>query len=286
VIDALGWLLEPYEFAFMQRALVVLVVISVVGGVVGAFVVHKGLAFSGDAFAHSTLAGVAVAFTAGANVSLGALVAAVVTAVGVGWARERARVSYDTAIGIVFVAMFALGVLVISRRASYTPDLFSFVFGNILGVSRSDVVGASLLGAGVLLFVAAFYRELLFVSYDPAMAATAGVATRTFQYALLVLIAVAVVVALKAIGIVLVNAMLIVPAATAALLSGRLVRIMAIAVALALIASLAGLQLSYHASVATSPAIVMVATVIFLGALLVQSWRGRRGARALGGAAA
>ncbi|MCA9855887.1 MAG: metal ABC transporter permease, partial [Dehalococcoidia bacterium] len=203
------WVLGPYEFEFMRRALLVLIVVSIVGGVVGAFVVHKGLAFAGDALAHSTLAGVSVAFVAGMNVSAGALAAAVLTALGIGWTRERARVSYDTAIGILFVAMFSIGILVLSTRTSYTPDLFSFVFGDILGVSNSDIVGALILGVGVLLFVVAFYRELLFVAYDPQMARTVGLPARAFEYALVALVAVAVVVALKAIGIVLVNAMLI-----------------------------------------------------------------------------
>jgi len=109
----IDWILDPYQFEFMRRALLVLFIVSVVGGVVGTFVVHKGLAFSGDALAHSTLAGVAIAFVNGANVSLGALIAAVATALGIGWTQRRGRVSYDTAIGILFVAMFSLGILVI-----------------------------------------------------------------------------------------------------------------------------------------------------------------------------
>jgi manganese/iron transport system permease protein len=270
VID---WLLDPYQFEFMRRALLVLLIVSVVGGVVGTFVVHKGLAFSGDALAHSTLAGVAIAFVNGANVSLGALIAAVATAIGIGWTQRRGRVSYDTAIGIVFVAMFSLGILVISRRTSYTPDLFSFVFGNILGVSNADLLGALILGAGTLAFVFAFRRELVMVAYDPSMSATVGVPVRFFQYALLVLIAIAVVVALKAIGIVLVNALLIVPAATASLLSRRIERIMLLAVAIAAASSVVGLHLSFHADVATSPAIVLVACAAFLAALLATSAR-------------
>ncbi len=269
------WLVGPYEFAFMRRALLVLAITSVVGGVVGTFVVHKGMAFSGDALAHSTLAGVSVAFVAGLNVSLGALAAAVLTALGISWTRERARIAYDTAIGILFVAMFSLGVLVMSTRTTYTPDLFSFVFGDILGVSPSDVVGAALLAGVLLLFVAACYRELLFVAYDPAMARTVGVPARFFEYALLVMIAVAVVVALKAIGIILVNAMLIIPAATASLVTSRFQRIMGLAVLLAFVASVTGLHLSYHAGVATSPAIVLVGCALFLGGLGVRRWRGR-----------
>jgi manganese/iron transport system permease protein len=270
---ALDWIVDPYRFEFMRRALMVLLIVSVVGGVVGTFVVHKGLAFSGDALAHSTLAGVAIAFVNGANVSVGALIAAVATALGIGWTQRRGRVSYDTAIGILFVAMFSLGILVISRRSSYTPDLFSFVFGNILGVTDADLLGALLLGIGTLLFVAAFRRELVMVAYDPATAATVGIPVRFFQYALLVLIAVAVVVALKAIGIVLVNAMLIVPAATASLLVRRIDQIMWLSVAFGAIASIVGLHVSFHADVATSPAIVLVACAGFALALVLTARR-------------
>jgi manganese/iron transport system permease protein len=274
--EVAGWLLDPYQFAFMRRALLVLAIISVVGGIVGSYVVHKGLAFSGDALAHSTLVGVAVAFVGGASITFGALVAGLVTALGIGWTRERARVSYDTAIGITFVAMFALGIVVMSTRRGYTPDLFSFVFGNILGVTRGDLVGAAVLAAGVLLFIAAFHREMMFVAYDPAMAAASGVSARFFQYALLALIAVAVVVALKAIGIVLVNAMLIVPAATAALVSHRLTTIMGLGVLAAFAASLLGLHLAYYANVAASASIVLAAAALFLLTLAATSWRAHR----------
>ncbi len=275
--DVAGWLFDPYAFEFMRRALAVLVIISVVGAVVGAFVVNKGLAFSGDALAHATLAGVAVAFVNGANVGLGALVAAGLTALGIGWTQQRTRVSYDTAIGILFVAMFSLGILIMSRRTNYTPDLFSFVFGSILGVSDADLLGAAVMAGAVLLFVWAFYRELLFVAYDPAMAAASGVRAAPFQYALLVMIAVAVVVALKAIGIVLVNAMLIVPAATAGLLVQRMSMIMVLGAGVGLLASVVGLHLSFYARVSASPAIVLVACAIFLLTVLVG---GRRRAAA------
>ena len=275
-MDVLDWIVDPYRFEFMRRALLALSLTSVVGAVVGAFVVNKGLAFSGDALAHATLAGVAIAFVNGANVSMGALIAAVITAVGIGWTERRARVSYDTAIGIAFVAMFAIGILVLSRRGSYTPDLFSFVFGDILGVSQADLLGAAVLAAMVLFFVAAFYRELLFVTYDPAMAAAAGVPVAPFQYALLILIAVAVVIALKAIGIVLVNAMLIVPAATAGLLVRRMSAIMALGTALGIAASVIGLHLSFYADVSASAAVVLTACALFGATILISSRGGMR----------
>ena len=268
---------EPYEFEFMRRALLALIVISAVGAVVGAFVVHKGLAFSGNALAHSTLAGVAIAFVNGANVSAGALVAAIVVALAIGFTRRRAAVSYDTAIGVLFVAAFALGILVLSRRSEYTPDLFSFIFGDILGVSNADLLGAALLAAGVLLFVAAFYRELVMVAYDPAMAAAHGVPAGAFQYALLVLIAVAVVVALQVIGIVLVSAMLVVPAATGTLLAERLPTIMLLGMLSGLAASLIGLHASFHADVAASAAVVLTACGLFAAALLFREARNQFG---------
>lgn len=272
----IDWLLEPYQFEFMRRAIMVLAITSAVMGVVGGFVVHKGLAFSGDALAHATLAGVAVAFVAGASVGLGALVAAVITALGIGWTKGRARISSDTAIGIVFVAMFSLGILILSTRQSYTPDLMSFVFGNILGVSQSDVIGSAVLAVVLLLFVGACYRELLLVAYDPAMASTAGVPSRFFEYVTLVMVAFAVVVALKAIGIVLVNAMLLIPVSTAALFLKRLPSIMLAGALIAFVSAAVGLHLSYYAGVATSPAIVLVAALTFLVGLVVTSRRGVR----------
>lgn len=275
-MGALDWLLDPYRFEFMQRALLALALVSLVGGVVGAFVVNKGLAFSGDALAHSTLAGVAVAFVSGGSVVIGALVAAVLTALGVGLTRRRARVSYDTAIGIFFVSMFSFGVLVLSSRTTYTPDLTAFVFGNILGVSNSDLLAAGALTLLLLLFVLAFYRELQLVAYDPSVAAAMGVRAGLFEYAILVMVAIAVVVALKAIGIVLVNAMLIIPAATAGLLVRRLPLIMVYGAVLGLTSAVIGLHLSFYARVAASPAVVLTSAAIFL---LVAVGTSRRRAR-------
>ncbi len=274
--DLFQWLFEPFEFAFMQRALMSLVIVSVVGSIVGTFVVHKGLAASGSGLAHATLAGVAIAFVNGLNVALGALVAAVATGIGIGYVRSNSRVSYDTAIAIFFVSAFSLGILIISRRSSYTPDLISFVFGDILGVSQADLVGELLLAVVVVAFVLAFYREMVMVAYDPAMAAAAGVRAWFFEYALLVLIALAVVVALQAIGIVLVSAMLIIPPATASLLARRIPQIIALSFVLSVGASLLGLYASFHADVAASPAIVMAATAAFAVTLAATTRRGAR----------
>ena len=270
------WLIKPYEYEFMQRALASLLIVSLVGSVVGTFVVHKGLAASGSGLAHATLAGVAIAFVNGASVALGALAAAVATALGIGYARRTARVSYDTAIAIFFVSAFSLGILVISRRSSYTPDLVSFVFGDILGVSRADLLGEVILAIVVVGFVLAFYREMVMVAYDPSMAAAAGVRTMFFEFSLLVLIALAVVVALQAIGIVLVTATLIIPPATASLLLRCIPQIMAVSFLIGAASSVAGLYASFHADVAAGPAIVLCATAAFAVALLATSLRRTR----------
>ena len=267
------WLWDPYQFEFMRRALASLLIVSVVGSLVGTFVVHKGLAASGSGLAHATLAGVAIAFVNGVSVALGALVAAVAAALGVGFVRRHARVSYDTAIAIFFVSAFSLGILVMSRQSGYTPDLLSFVFGDILGVSQADLLGELVLAAVVVLFVLAFYRELVMVAYDPAMASAAGVPAAFFEYALLALIAAAVVVSLQAIGIVLVSAILIIPPATAGLLAHRLPRIILLAIGFSALASIVGLHLSFHGSVATGPAVVLVSATLFALVLAATALR-------------
>ena len=274
--ELVDWFIAPFEYAFMQRALASLIIVSVVGSVVGTFVVHKGLAASGSGLAHATLGGVAIAFVNGASVALGALLAALAVALGIGYVRGSSRISYDTAIAIFYVSAFSFGVLVISRRSSYTPDLVSFIFGDILGVSQADLVGELVLAVVVVGFVLAFYREMVMVAYDPAMAAAAGVRARFFEYALLVLIALAVVVALQAIGIVLVTAMLIIPPATASLLARRIPRIIALSFVLSTGASLVGLYASFHADLAASPAVVIAAMIPFAAALAATTRRGPR----------
>ena len=272
--DLWQFLREPFQFAFMQRALLATLMVSVVSACIGTFVVLKGLAFIGDALAHASFAGVAMAFVLGGNIYLGALVAALVTALAIALVGGRARVSFDTAIGIIFVGAFALGILIVSRQANYTVDLFSFVFGNVLGVGRDDLLLIALMGLVVLAVVALFYRQLLFTAYDPTMAAASGVPVGLVQYGLLAMLAVSTVVALKAVGIVLVVAMLVTPAATASLLVRRVHYIMALGAIVGAVSSVVGLYVSYYADVASGAAIVLTATVLFLLAFLFSPRRG------------
>jgi len=270
----LGWFTEPLQYEFMQRALLAVALVGVVSAVVGAFVVVRGMAFIGDALAHASFAGVAAAFALGVSIYLGAIVAAVATALGIAFVSQRARLRFDTAIGVLFVGAFALGVVIMSRQQNYTVDLFSFVFGNVLGVSWRDLMVMGGLGVVVLALVAAFYKELLFTAYDPVVAAASGVPTQWFEYGLLALIAVSTVVALQTVGIVLVIAMLVTPAATATMLVRRLHHVIFVGVALALASSVIGLYVSYYAEVASGASIVLVATAFFAVALLLAPRRG------------
>lgn len=270
-------IVEPLQLAFMQRALLAALLIAVVGGVVGTFVVLKGLAFIGDALAHAAFAGVATAYVLGGSIYLGSVLAAVATALAIGFVSRRARVSFDTAIGILFVGAFAFGIMLISASRSYTVDLFSFVFGDVLGVGWEDLRVMAALTVLVLALVALFYREVVFTAYDPTMAEASGVPVTVVQYGQLALLAVATVVAIKVVGIVLVVAMLVTPAATARLLVQRIPHMMMFATLLGALAAVTGLYLSYYFNVASGAAVVLVATGLFLLALLLSPRHGLLG---------
>jgi ABC-type Mn2+/Zn2+ transport system permease subunit len=269
-----GWFADPLEFEFMRRALLAVALVGVVSAVVGAFVVVRGMAFIGDALAHASFAGVAAAFALGVSIYAGAIVAAVVTALGIAFISQRARLRFDAAIGVLFVGAFALGIVIVSRQENYTADLFSFVFGNVLGVGWDDLLLMAVTGALVVALVGMFYKELLLTAYDPTVAAATGIPTRLMEYGLLALIALSTVVALQAVGIVLVIAMLVTPAATASLLVRRLHLIMLVGAVLALASAVIGLYVSYYAEVASGAAIVLVATALFAVALLLAPQRG------------
>jgi len=279
ISDLTAYLTDPWASEFMVRSLFALIMVSVVCAVMGSFVVVKGMAFIGDALAHASFGGVAVAFVLGGSIYLGAAVAAILTSLGIVFVSRRAGLRFDTAIGVLFVGAFALGILIVSRQEGYIVDLFSFVFGNVLGVGQDDLLLIAVIGAVVLVLVAVFYKELLFTAYDPAMAAAAGLPVAAMQYGLLGLIALTIVIALKAVGIVLVVAMLVTPAATAQLLVRRLHLMMAVGAGIGVVSSLVGLYLSYHADVAASAAVVLTATVLFLLTFLLSPRRGILGLR-------
>ncbi len=260
------FLSAPFEFGFMQRALVGGILVGVVCALVGTYVVLRGLAFVGDALAHAAFPGVVIAFMLKANIYVGAALFTLATALAIGFVSRRARVSYDTSIGILFAGAFALGVLLMSTIRSYTVDLFSFLFGNVLGISAQDLVMVSVLAGAVLLTIALFYKELLLLAFDPTVAEAMGYPVQALNYLLLTLIALTIVISLQAVGIILVVALLVTPSATAYLLTERFFRMMVLGMALAVSACVIGLYLSYYLNVASGAAIVLVTTCqFFLG---------------------
>ena len=275
-----GFLVAPLEFDFMRRAFVASLLVGTLCAVVGAFVVLKGLAFIGDALAHASFAGVAVALVGQGSVYLGAAAAAVFAALAIAFISRRARVRADTAIGVVFVGMLAFGVLVMSRLRNYAASVFEFLFGNVLAVGPDDLALILIGGGLVLAIVALLYKEFVFVAFDPTMAAGAGLPVAFYDTLLLVLLAVTTTVAMRALGIILVAAMLVTPAATAYLFARRLPHQMALAVALAAAASVAGLYASFYGNFASGPSIVLVSVGMFLVAL-IASPRARRGSAPL-----
>lgn len=272
------FLLDPLQYAFMVRGLAAAVTVGVVCAVLGSYVVLRGMAFFGDALAHAILPGVAVAYLLGGGAQgplfWGGLVAGVGTALGIGAISKTGQVREDTAIGVLFAGMFALGVALISTVRNFSLDLTHFMFGNVLGVSPNSLTLTVIFGALVLLLVVAFYKEFLVISFDPVLAAILRIPDQFFRYLLLVMLAVTVVIALQTVGVGLMVAMLITPAATASLLTRRLPVMMLVAAIIGAFSAVVGLYLSYYVSVASGAAIVLVCTALFLIALLAAPRRG------------
>ncbi len=274
-----NWIAEPMQYAFMTRALAAVMMVGVVCAVLGAFVILRGMAFMGDALSHAILPGVAAGYLVhgGARGPLfwWALGAAILSALGIGAISRGSRLREDTAIGIIFAGMFALGIAIVSTSRSYAVDVTHILFGNVLSVSPTDLWRIGVFGAGALGLVALLYKELLVLTFDPILAATLRLPVRLLHYLLLILLALAVVLALQAVGVALVIALLVTPAATASLLTRRLPRLMLAAALIAALSGASGLYLSYYFGIAPGPAIVLVCTVFFLLVFLCGANRRR-----------
>jgi len=272
--EILAWLLDPFRYAFMLRALWAALIVGVVCPVLGTYVVLRGMAFFGDALAHIILPGVVVAFLLGWPLGLGALIVGVLAALLIGAISKRAEIREDAAIGVVFAGAFALGIALLSQQRSYAVDLSHILFGNLLGVSQADLWLAGALGGLVLLTIFAFYKEFLVLSFDPILAATLRLPVDFLKNLLLILLAAVIVVSLQAVGVALVLAMLITPASTAYLLSRRLPSMMATAATIGCFSALIGLYTSFYLNLASGPSIVLVETAIFLLIFLFEPRRG------------
>ncbi len=261
------FILEPLQYAFMVRGLVAAVMVGIVCAVVGTYVVLRGMAFFGDALAHAILPGIAVGYLVGDGARgplfWWALIAAILSSLGIGAISRSTKIKEDTAIGIIFAGTFALGVALISTVRSYTVDLAHFLFGDVLGVRTSDLWLIAIFGGLVVLAIIAFYKEFMVLSFDPILAATLRLPVRLLEMLLLVLIAVTIVVSLQTVGVALMVAMLVTPAATAYLLTKRLPVMMILAAVIASISGVVGLFISYYLSIASGSAIVLTCTAVF-----------------------
>lgn len=276
-MSPVDWLLEPMQAVFMQRALIAVVLVGAVCAVVGTYVVLRGMAFLGDALSHAILPGVAVGYLVHGPSHIAlfwwSLGTALATSVGIGAISRRTQLKEDTAIGILFAGMFALGIALISTMRSYATDLTHILFGNVLAVTSRDLWLIGGFGGFAVLMIFLFHKELLVVSFDPVLAATLRLPAAALHYLLLVLIAIAIVVALQAVGVALMIAMLVTPPATAYLIARRLRTMIPLAAGIGAFSGVTGLYLSYYLGMASGAAIVLVSTALFLIALVLRPAR-------------
>ena len=259
----IDYIVEPFQYSFMVRALIVSVLVGVMCPVLGAYVITRGRAFMGDALAHSVLPGMVVAFLLGISPFYAAVPTGILVALSMGSVARRTGVSEDTSIGIIFAGMFALGLVMLSSAENINVNIEDLLLGQVLGVSRTDVYVSLALAAVVLVGLYAFHRQLIYTTFDPVGAKVIGIKTGLVEYVLLALLALVIVIGIQAAGIVLVMAMLITPAAAAYLLVKRFVQVMTIGALIGAISAVVGLYLSYHVDLPSGPAMALVATAAF-----------------------
>ena len=261
------------HYNFLQSALMAAIMVGIMSGIIGSFIILRGMSLMGDALSHSVLPGVAVAYMLGINIMIGATVFGVVAAVLIGFVASHSKLKNDTSIGVVFSAFFALGFILISMAQSST-NLHHILFGNVLAVSDSDLIETFIVLAVVVIFVILFFKELQITSFDNTFAKSYGLNTSVIHYGLMIVLTLVTVSALQTVGIILVVAMLITPAATAFLWTNRLVNMLFLSSCFGAVASFIGLYLSYTMNWASGPAIVLVAAIIFLISFVIAPKQG------------
>jgi ABC-type Mn2+/Zn2+ transport system permease subunit len=266
-MDPIGFVANPLAYGFMQRGLAAAILVGIVCAVMGTFVVLKGLAFIGDAVSHATFPGLVIAYLVGAPLYIGGAIAAVAVSLAIGYVSRRGRLRFDTAVGVLFAGSFAFGILLFSTIKNYVADLLGYLLGNVLGIGFGDLVQVAVLGAVVLVVVLALRKELLFSTFDPLGAAASGLPVAALEYLLLALLGVTIVVSIQAVGIIMVVAMLVTPAATAQLVVVRFGQMMVLGAVLAAASAVIGLYASFYLNLASGASIVLVETLFFLVAL-------------------
>jgi ABC-type Mn2+/Zn2+ transport systems, permease components len=267
--------LDPLAHSFFVRALVASAIVGLVCATVGSYMVLRGLAFMGDALSHSAFPGVVVAYMIKVPFYFGASIAAVGTALAIGWVTRQGKLRSDTAVGVLFAGMFALGVFLFSMIPNYVGDLFGFLFGDVLGIGLGDLISLAVLAALVLGTLALLWKELLYATFDPLGAAASGLPVNRLDYLLLALIALTIVISLQSVGIILVVAMLVTPAATAQLISKSFGRLVLIAATIGVVCPLFGLYGSFWFNSASGATVVLVESAVFFVVLAVTLVAGR-----------
>ena len=256
------WILEPLGYAFFLKGLFAGLAVSVACGVLSGFIVWRGMAFIGDALAHAILPGIVVSVMFGFNMFLGAMGAAVVSVFAIGAITSQRGFKDDTAIGVIFTGAFALGIVLMNRVSTF-KDLSHILFGSILGVGTADVIAIAAVALVVVAAVFLFYKELLVTSFDSTHAIAIGLSPSAVQYGLLFLVAATTVISVQTVGVVLVLALLVTPAATASLIAKSLPVIIILSIAFAALSVLVGFYASYYLDLASGAAIVLALTVVF-----------------------
>jgi ABC-type Mn2+/Zn2+ transport system permease subunit len=271
----LQFLLEPLQYDFMQRSLIVAVLVGILCATVGSYLIVQRLALLGDAISHSVMPGLALAFALEANIFLGAFIAGVISTLLIALIHTRSPIKEDTAMGIVFSAFFALGITLITTiQKDNKVDLNHFLFGNILGVSWADVLSTVVIAAIVVVIIVVLFKELQFYTFDPVGAQAAGLPVNLLNFGLMILIALTIVASLKVVGVILVLALLVTPGATAYLLVTRLPQMMLLGAVISVISSVSGMYLSYSFNLPSGPAVVLVSAGFFTLAFLFSPQHG------------
>lgn len=267
------FVVEPLSYDFMQRALLVAILVGAVSAVLSCFLVLKGWSLMGDAISHAVLPGIVIAYVIGLPIAIGAFVAGLFSAISTGYLKDNSRIKEDTAMGIVFTGMFAVGLVMFSRIET-DQHLSHILFGDMLGVTWGDLIETAIIALGTLAVVLAKRRDFLLYAFDPQHARAIGLPVRVLHYGLLALLSITIVASLKAVGIILVVAMLIAPGAIGFLLAKRFEAMLAIAVSVSVGAGVLGTLISYAINGATGPCIVLIQAAVFLAALLFAPGNG------------
>ncbi len=259
-----------FRYSYLQQAMLAAVIVGITCGIIGCFIILRSLALMGEAISHAVLPGVVVSYLVGVSFFFGAVLTGILTALGIGYISQNSKIDDDTAIGILFTAAFALGIVMVTAVGGTEVNLWNILFGNVLAVSRNNLILTTAASAISLTAIWVFYRELVISTFDPVMAKSIGIATDKIHYLLMILLSVVIVASLQTVGVILVVAMLITPAATAFVLTERLPYMLVLSAAVGVVSAVSGVYFSFIYDVATGGSIVLAASALFAAAFAYQ----------------